>query len=109
MRTIYQAVIDQDLTRSRASVPCAETGATSSSARSCSSRTRKTASWRFVKIGQISKTGRSPLGPIAAVPAVVKLKNGKKVEEQMIVQFRQFGGKSSCVIHGPYGLPREIE
>ena len=63
----------------------------------------------IVKIGQIRRTGHSPLGPVAAVPTVVRLKNGKKIEEQMIVQFRQVGGAWSCVVHGPYGLPREIE
>jgi len=25
------------------------------------------------------------------------------------VQFRNIGGQSSCVVHGPYGLPHEIE
>ncbi|MBP7051252.1 MAG: hypothetical protein KBE65_09570 [Phycisphaerae bacterium] len=63
----------------------------------------------ILRIGQISKTGQSPQGPIAAVPLVVKLKNGKKVQEQMIVQFRNMDGRSSCVVHGPYGIPREVD
>ena len=63
----------------------------------------------IVKIGEILKTGHSKLGIIAAVPAILQLKNGRKVEEKMIIQFRQLGGKSTCVVHGPYGLPREID
>ncbi len=63
----------------------------------------------FVNVGQILKTGHTKIGPIVAVPTILKLKNGKKIEEKMIIQFRRIGGKSSCVVHGPYGLPREIE
>jgi len=63
----------------------------------------------ILKVGAIRKTGQSKLGPIAAVPVVLRLQNGKKVEEKMIVQFRQIGGNSSCVVHGPYGMPRELE
>jgi hypothetical protein len=63
----------------------------------------------IIKVGQIFKTGDTKIGPIVAVPTILKLKNGKKVEEKMIIQFRNIGGKSSCVVHGPYGLPREIE
>ena len=62
-----------------------------------------------LEIGAICRTGRSKLGPIAAIPVVYRLHNGKRVEQKMIVQFRQVGGKSSCVVHGPYGLPRELE
>jgi hypothetical protein len=62
-----------------------------------------------LEIGTICRTGRSKLGPIAAIPVVYRLHNGKRVQQKMIVQFRQAGGKSSCVVHGPYGLPRELE
>jgi hypothetical protein len=44
-----------------------------------------------------------------AVPAIVRCKDGRRVEEKMTVQFRNIGSKPSCVVHGPYGLPREIE
>jgi hypothetical protein len=62
-----------------------------------------------LEIGAISRTERSPLGLIAAVPTTVRLKNGMKAEQQMVVQFRQFAGKSFCVVDGSYGLPREID
>jgi DNA-directed RNA polymerase specialized sigma24 family protein len=34
---------------------------------------------------------------------------GRKREDKMIVQFRNLGGTSSCVVHGPYGMPRELD
>ena len=64
---------------------------------------------KIVKIDKIQKTGHSKLGTIAAVPAILQLQNGKQVEQKMIIQFRELGGKSTCVVHGPYGLPREID
>lgn len=64
---------------------------------------------KIVEINTIQKTGHSKLGTIAAVPAILELQNGTKVEEKMIIQFRQLGGKSTCVVHGPYGLPREVD
>ena len=63
----------------------------------------------ILEIGAICRTGRSKLGLITAIPVVYRLHNGKRIEQKMIVQFRQVGGKSSCVVHGPYGLPRELE
>jgi hypothetical protein len=62
-----------------------------------------------VKIGQICKEGHSELGPIVAVPVIAKHKNGTKIEDKIIVQFRTIEGKSSCVVHGPYGMSRELE
>ena len=63
----------------------------------------------LVKIGQICKEGHSKLGPIVAVPVIAKQKNGTRIEDKMIVQFRTIEGKSSCVVHGPYGMSRELE
>ncbi|MGA2915390.1 MAG: hypothetical protein ABSE89_05130 [Sedimentisphaerales bacterium] len=63
----------------------------------------------LIKIGQICKMGSSKLGPLAAVPVIFKHKDGIKAEDKMIVQFRQVGGKSSCVVYGPYGFTQEIE
>ena len=62
-----------------------------------------------VKIGPICKEGHSKLGPIVAVPVIARQKNGTKIEDKMIVQFRTRGGKSSCVVHGPYGISRELD
>jgi hypothetical protein len=63
----------------------------------------------ILDIGQICKTGHSRLGPIVAVPVQVRRKDGVKVEEKVIVQFRNIAGAQSCVIYGPYGLSRTIE
>jgi hypothetical protein len=109
VRALYQAVIDQDLDRLRKISPLCRNWGDEFLRKIVLKPDKEDRIVEIVKIGQIRRTGHSPLGSIAAVPAVVKLKNGKKIEEQMIVQFRQFGGESSCVVHGPYGLPREIE
>jgi len=109
VRTVYQAVIDQDLDQLKNISPLCRNWGDEFLRRIVLKPDREDRIVEIVKIGQISRMGRSPLGSIAAVPTVVRLKNGKKVEEQMIVQFRQFGEESSCVVHGPYGLSREIE
>jgi hypothetical protein len=109
VRALYQAVIDQDLDRLKKISPLCRNLGDEFLRKIVLKPDKEDRIVEIVKIGQIRRTGHSSLGPIAAVPAIVKLKNGKQVEEQMIVQFRQFGGESSCVVHGPYGLPREIE
>ena len=63
----------------------------------------------IVEIRPICKEGHTKLGPIVVVPWILKSKNGTMREDKQIIQFRDFGGWTSCVIHGPYGLPREIE
>ncbi len=109
VRTLYQAVIDQDLDQLKNISPLCRNWGDEFLRQIVLKPDKEDRIVEMVKMGQITKTGRSPLGPIAAVPTVVKLKNGKKAEQQMIVQFRQFGGESSCVVHGPYGLPRDVE
>ncbi len=63
----------------------------------------------IVEIRPICKEGHTKLGPIVVVPWILKSKNGSMREDKQIIQFRDFGGRISCVIHGPYGLPRELE
>ncbi|MCX5644676.1 MAG: hypothetical protein NTZ17_08310 [Phycisphaerae bacterium] len=62
-----------------------------------------------VEIRPICKQGQSKLGPLVVVPCLIKTQSGTVREDKMIVQFRTIDGKSSCVVPGPYGLPREIE
>ncbi len=63
----------------------------------------------ILNVAPISETGHSKLGLIVAVPVSVRRRDGVKAEQKIIVQFRRLAGASSCVVHGPYGLPREIE
>jgi hypothetical protein len=109
VRAVYQAVIDQDLSMLKKMSPLCQNWGDEFLRKIIFKPDHDDRIVQILEIGRISKTGRSALGPIAAVPATVKLKNGKKVQEQMIVQFREFGGGPSCVIHGPYGMTREIE
>jgi hypothetical protein len=64
---------------------------------------------QVVEIRPICKQGRSRLGPIVAVSCVVKTQSGIVREDKMIVQFRGIEDQSSCVVHGPYGMSRELE
>jgi hypothetical protein len=63
----------------------------------------------LISIGEISKKGHSKLGIIASVPVFSKRKDGIKMEDIMIVQFRNLGGVPSCVIHGPYGVSQQVK
>jgi hypothetical protein len=109
VRILYQAVIDQDLDRLKSICPLCRNWGDEFLRKIVFKPDKDDRIVEILKIGQISETGHSPLGPIVAIPVTVKLKNGKKAEQKMIVQFRQFGDTLSCVVHGPYGLPREIE
>jgi len=109
VRTLYQAIIDQDMSTLKRISPLCRNWGDEFLRKIIFKPNRDDRIVAILEIGQISKTGQSSLGPIAAVPVTVKLKNGTKVQEQMIVQFRQLGDTPSCVVHGPYGLPREID
>jgi len=109
VRMMYQAVIDQDLDGLKRICPLCRNWGDGFLRKIIFKPDKEDRIVEILEIGGIGKTGNSKLGPIAAVPTTVRLKNGKKAEQQMIVQFRQLGDTASCVVHGPYGLPREIE
>jgi hypothetical protein len=109
VRALCQAVIDQDMNALKNSTPvCQSFG--EEFLQSVILRTGKDDRIvEVVRIGKIFHAGRTKLGPIVALPVVCRRHNGAKLEQPMIVQFHQIGGKPSCVVHGPYGLPHEIE
>lgn len=109
VRMLYEAVIDQDLDGLKTICPLCRNWGDEFLRKIVFKPDEEDRIVEVLEIGPISKTGHSALGPIAAVPSIVRLKNGKKAEQKMIVQFRSIDDKRSCVIHGPYGLPREIE
>jgi len=109
VRILYRAVIDQDLDQLKNIAPLCRNWNDEFLQEIVFKPGKDDRITEIVKIGKIFKTGHSKLGPIAAVPTEVKLHNGKRVENKMIIQFRRLGGKSTCVVHGPYGLPREID
>ena len=109
LRAMFQAVIDGDLTTLKRLSPVCESWG-DEFLRSVIVRADKDDRIAEVlDVGEISETGHSKLGSIVALPVVVKRRDGVKAEQKMIVQFRELGGTPSCVVHGPYGLPREIE
>jgi len=109
IRMMYEAVIDMDLEQLKRICPLCENWGDKFLRTVVFRPGKEDRIVEILEIGEICKMGHSKLGPIAAVPIVLRLKNDKKVEQKMIVQFRQIGGQSSCVVHGPYGLPRELE
>ncbi|MDT8300113.1 MAG: hypothetical protein RQ760_01435 [Sedimentisphaerales bacterium] len=109
IQTMYNAVIEGDLDELKKLAPLSENWG-DEFLNAVILRTGKVDRIvEVVKIGQIFKTGDSKIGQIVALPVVFKRVDGSIVEQNMIVQFRQLGGESSCVVHGPYGLPRELE
>ena len=109
VRILYQATIDQDLDQLKRICPLCRNWGDEFLRRIVLKPDKEDRIVEVLEIRPISKTGHSALGTIAAVPTIVKLHNGRKAEVKMIVQLRNVGGQSSCVVHGPYGLPREIE
>lgn len=109
VRMLYQAVIDEDLDSIRRLTPACATWNDEFLHYILYGNNPKLRIEEIVEIRPICHEGYSKLGSIAVIPVLYKRKDGTKVEDKMIVQFRQVGGKSSCVVHGPYGLPRELE
>jgi hypothetical protein len=109
VRGLYQAIIDQDLDRFKSICPLCQNWGDEFLRRIIFKPDKDDRIAEILEVGTISKTGHSKLGAIVAVPTVFRLANGTKVAQKMIVQFRTLGGVSSCVVHGPYGLAREIE
>jgi hypothetical protein len=109
LKQAYQALIDDDYNQFRKLCPAASTWSDELLRYIVHGDDPQHRVVEIVKIGPICKEGYSKLGLIVAVPCVVKTKGGMIGEDKMIVQFRNIGGKFSCVLHGPYGLSREIE
>jgi len=109
VRVLYQAAIDQDIDGLKSICPMCRNWGDEFLRKIVFRSDKEDRITEIVEIGQICKAGHSRLGTIVAVPTVYRQANGTRVAEKMIVQFRQLDGESSCVVHGPYGLPRELE
>jgi len=60
----------------------------------------------LIEVGEPRVRGRSSLGPLIVVPAVVKHQDGRRYQHKLIVQVREAGRENfSCVVYGPYGVP----
>jgi len=109
VRALYQAVIAQDADRLRSISPLVRNFGDQFLEAIIFRPGRDDRIVELLEVGQISRTGQTRLGPIVAIPVVVRLQNGKRIREQMIVQFREpEGAAASVVVHGPYGLAREL-
>jgi len=109
LRQVYQAVMNEDFDRLRKLCPTIATVSDEFLRYLMQSEKPELRTEEIVEIGPIFKEGHSKIGPIVAVPCIIRTRGGTLREDKMIVQFRNIGGKSSCVFHGPYGMPHEIE
>ena len=57
----------------------------------------------------ILKQGKTTLGTYVIIPIRLKRQDGSLWQEKIIVQFREGGADTTCVVHGPYGMPVQIE
>ncbi|MBN1360083.1 MAG: hypothetical protein JW993_05805 [Sedimentisphaerales bacterium] len=108
-RAMYQAVMDGDLATLKELAPACKNWGDEFLRSVVVKSSQDDRIAEVLEIGQISETGHSKLGPIVALPVSVRRQDGVKARQKMIVQFRQLGSTPSCVVHGPYGLPQEIE
>jgi hypothetical protein len=109
LRQVYQAVINEDFDEFRKLCPTSAAMSDEFLRHAIQSKDPELRTAEIVEIGPIFKEGYSKIGLIVAVPCVVRTRGGILREDKMIVQFRNIGGRPSCVLHGPYGMPREIE
>ena len=64
---------------------------------------------KVVEIGHISRESASPLGPVVIIPVTTQHKDGTIWKANTIIQFRNINGQASCVVHGPHGLPAQVQ
>jgi len=62
-----------------------------------------------VEIASIMKQGKTPLGTYVIIPLTLRRQDDSLWQEKLIVQFREGGAETTCVVHGPYGMPVQIE
>ena len=62
-----------------------------------------------LEIGKISKASSTRLGPIVVVPVLTKHGDDTIWQDKFVIQFRDIDKKTSCVVHGPYGMPVQLE
>lgn len=64
---------------------------------------------KLLKIGHIERTGSSKLGPLALVPSWVRANDGTVSEVWIIVQFRETGNGTSCVVYDTHGYALNVK
>lgn len=107
---LYQSLIDRDLPQFRRLAPLARLwGDEFLHTLLFAPGSQQARIVKTLEIGPIFKAGHTSLGSIVALPVVTLRGDGTKVRDKIIVQFREIGGRSSCVAVGPYGLPEEVD
>jgi hypothetical protein len=108
LEKIYQALIEGDLKRFRQLAPVTEAWTDEFLKKALDIGTDKQIV-KVLKIGSISKESTTSIGPVVVIPVTTQRKDGTVWQTNTIIQFRKIDDKSSCVVHGPYGLPTQLE
>lgn len=108
LEQLYTAVIQGDLERFRNLAPVTADW-TDDSLKHILRIGYENATVHIVHIGEISRQSDTPLGPAIVMPVTTKRKDGTVWQDKMIVQFRDIDGQASCVVHGPHGLPVQLQ
>jgi hypothetical protein len=109
LRQMYEAIVAEDLDELKRLCPACATWGDDLLEYVVLGKPDEERVAEIVEIRPICKEGHTKLGPVVVVPWILKSRNGAMREDKQIIQFREIKGQPSCVIHGPYGLPREIE
>lgn len=109
VRELYQEAIDGSITRLKELCPIAAQWSDRMLEEIALGKIPEEKPVAIHSIGSVSYQGRTKLGPFMVVPATIQRQDGSLWQENQIVQFRGAGESMSCVIHGPYGLPVQVE
>lgn len=106
-REYWQYIIEKDLEKAKKVYPSISL----SSAEEVEKRYHKcfgdSLPSEFLESGKLYIENNCGLGEI--LPCILMFEDGRKKEINIIIRFRNIGGKSSCVIAGHYGYPVEID
>jgi hypothetical protein len=105
LRQLWEARAKNDLARIRQLWPATSTW----SDEMLRNSDDQTEGAKLLKIGDIERTGRSKLGPLALVPMWIRNKDGGEQEVWVIVQFRETGQGTSCVVQGTHGYALNVK
>ncbi len=108
LEQLYNAILDGDLKRIRNLAPVTESWP-DDLLKNLLHIEHNNEIVQVLEIGGISRESASSLGPIVVVPVTTKRKDGTVWLANCIIQFRQIDGEASCVVHGPQGLPVQLE
>jgi len=108
LEKLFNAVIEGDLKLIRNLIPVSNSWSTES-LKNILRIGQDDETVEVLQIGNISKGYSSRLGPVVVVPVLTKHRDETIWQDKFIIQFRDIAEKTSCVVHGPYGMLVQLE